>query len=82
MCFEDIGSKSRTSVCSQATVSTDLKERTHLSGYFSNALLSITIHIISFFYPGFYVSSRHYKVGTIHVGSPRECSSHINKCVN
>lgn len=25
MCFEDIGSKSRTSVCSQATVSTDLQ---------------------------------------------------------
>lgn len=29
MCFEDIGSKSRTSVCSQATVSTDLQGAEH-----------------------------------------------------
>lgn len=50
MCFEEIGSKSRTSVCSQATVSTDLKGKNTPLVYFSKTLwftyhsIDISIH--------------------------------------
>lgn len=61
MCFEDIGSKSRTSVCSQATVSTDLEG--------NDTFLLVYLAFSFYWYSSIYDYIRYRWIPSVHISS-------------